>query len=104
MHFDIYAGESLVEQGRIRDSIEQLKAKKLLATKTSQESRPDWDKRREEMKEGGTKEAEPAPAPAAGADEDANEGNEAGLALAVDLTKWKMGKPVVQKAGSLDHP
>jgi arginyl-tRNA synthetase len=92
VHFDVYAGESLVEAPRIRAAIEQLKEKNLLTTKTSKESRPDWDKRREEMKEAtGGQETEP---PVGEEDEGG-----AGLALAVDLSKWKMGKPVVQKAG-----
>lgn len=93
VRFDVYAGESLVEQTRIRGAIDQLKSKNLLTTKTTKESRPDWDKRRAEMKDGGTPEIEnPA--------EEEEAGSEGGLALAVDLSKWKMGKPVVQKAGA----
>ena len=95
MRFDVYAGESLVEPDRIRWSVEELKKKNLITTKTKEESRPDWVKRRAEMKEGEAEQAEEAEeeAPATNTQEKED------LALAVDLSKWKLGKPVVQKPG-----
>ena len=49
--FDIYSGESQVENDRIRAAVETLKAKNLVTTKTKDESRPDWDNKRKEAKE-----------------------------------------------------
>lgn len=95
VHFDVYAGESLVDNAKIKEAIEILKAKNLLTTKSKDESRPDWDKRRAEMKDKdpqAQEEEEVAEAPAQGA--------QGGLALAVDLEKWKLGKPVVLKPGT----
>lgn len=95
VRFDVYSGESQVESNRIRAAIETLQEKNLVTTKTKNESRPDWDKRRAEMKEA---EAE---AEAQKLTEDVAEvklEDNANLALAIDLNEWKLGKPVVQKA------
>ena len=92
--FDIYSGESQVENDRIRAAVETLKAKNLVTTKTKDESRPDWDNKRKEAKE--AKEA--GEAPVVQPVEEAQPKDQTGLALAVDLNKWKLGKPVVQKA------
>lgn len=89
--FDVYAGESLVEPAQIQNAFSILKDKNLLTTKSKDESRPDWDKRRAEMREA------PAPVQEA-ADEDEND-QQGDLALAVDLNKFKLGKPVIQKSG-----
>lgn len=91
VHFDVYAGESLVENKKIKESVEILRQKNLLSKKTKEESRPDWDKRRAEMKEAGVQNSEAVA-------EEPIAGDETGVALAVDLNKWKLGKPVVQKA------
>lgn len=84
MHFDVYAGESLVAQVSIQDVMEQLKAKGLLTTKTKEESRKQWGK----VAEDDILEAEP------------EETTDSALALAVDLNAFKLGKPVVQKPGT----
>lgn len=97
VHFDVYAGESQVSNTLIKEALAILKEKKLLTTKTKDESRPDWDKRRAEMKDVAVVEE------SLGQDEDAEdvaEGKNGELALAVDLNKWKLGKPVVQKPGT----
>jgi arginyl-tRNA synthetase len=85
VHFDIYAGESQVSEQEIQDAMSVLRAKGLLSTKTAKES-----------KVGQWKDKQPE----AGEVEDAGS-DDRGLALAVDLQEWKLGKPVVQKAGSI---
>ncbi|KAH8109098.1 arginyl-tRNA synthetase [Phellopilus nigrolimitatus] len=91
VRFDVYSGESQVESNRIRAAIETLQEKNLVTTKTKNESRPDWDKRRAEMKEAG------AEAEAQKLTEDVAEvklEDNVNLALAIDLNEWKLGKPV----------
>lgn len=103
VRFDVYAGESLVEPEKIKESVEILKTKKLLTTKSKDESRPDWDNRRAEMKEKGAQEAQKNDEDDGDADADVPEGDSKGLALAVDLSKWKLGKPVVMKPGAFSY-
>ncbi|KLO07650.1 arginyl-tRNA synthetase [Schizopora paradoxa] len=90
--FDVYAGESLVEPAQIDNAFSILKEKNLLTTKTKDESRPDWDKKRAQMKGGA-----PVPAPVQESVDD-DDNDQSGLALAVDLEKFKLGKPVIQKS------
>lgn len=85
IHFDIYAGESLVSQESILDAMKELKEKNLLSTKTKKESNSDWDAKRAAMAAGEVAAEEETPS------------SSSDLALAVDLEKWKLGKPVVQK-------
>ncbi|KAG5641280.1 hypothetical protein DXG03_005584, partial [Asterophora parasitica] len=75
VHFDVYSGESLVRAENIDAAIDTLKAKNFLTTKTAKESRGE----RVEDEEVAADEPDVAPT------------------LAVDLSEWKMGKPVVQK-------
>lgn len=103
VRFDVYAGESLVEPEKIKESVEILKTKKLLTTKSKDESRPDWDNRRAEMKEKGVQEAQKNEEDDEELDADVPKGDQKGLALAVDLSKWKLGKPVVMKPGALRY-
>ncbi|KAF8074734.1 arginyl-tRNA synthetase [Lyophyllum atratum] len=77
VHFDVYSGESLVRSEVIDDAMATLKAKNLLTTKSAQESRGDRAAEGESV----TTESDSAVA----------------HAIAVDLSEWKMGKPVVQK-------
>jgi arginyl-tRNA synthetase len=98
--YDVYAGESLVSQKNIQAAMQILKDKNLLTTKTSKESDPDWAKKRAaaaaaapEGETSALEQEDDAAAPAQGGD----------LALAVDLTKWKLAKPVVQKPGKKIH-
>lgn len=102
VRFDVYSGESQVEESQIKAAIQKLKEKKLVSYKTKGESDPNWDKRREKMKEAGTTLAGTTVSEVVDqvADLTVEDGaeQEAGLALAVDLNKWKLGKPVVQKA------
>ncbi|THH04283.1 hypothetical protein EW145_g5637 [Phellinidium pouzarii] len=99
VHFDVYSGESQVETAQIHATLAKLKEKNLLSTKTKEESRPDWDNKRG----AGAKSAEATDVDSVTGEvaeikvEDATV-PDAGLALAVDLNKWKLGKPVVQKA------
>jgi arginyl-tRNA synthetase len=105
VRFDVYSGESQVENTKILEALEMLKEKKLLTTKTKDESRPDWDKRRAEMKEAEAGAADKAVDDVANGvaetkldDVPAEATDTKGLALAVDLSAYKLGKPVVQKA------
>lgn len=71
--------------------MEAMEANHLLTEKTAKESDPDWKKKKAAMVEGSLDEAE---------DDDfgaATDGR--GVAKAVDLNQWKLGKPVVQKPG-----
>lgn len=86
VRFDVYAGESLVKQEIIQDAMRLMKEKGLITTKSIQESR-------------GDREAAVVDDPTAEQDE----GTPNAPALAVDLNKWKMGKPVVQKGGGSFH-
>lgn len=92
VRFDVYSGESQVETERIYAAIEKLKEKKLVTTKTKDESRVGKDKFREQ------KETEVEEVTEQVAEVNLDDQAQAGLALAVDLNKWKLGKPVVQKA------
>ncbi|KAG6816429.1 hypothetical protein H0H87_000787 [Tephrocybe sp. NHM501043] len=67
--------------------MEALKSKNLLATKTAKESE-NREKRAPEIDIGDT----------AGGEEPEDDAPEGALARAVDLTEWKKGEPVVQKA------
>ncbi|EJD00385.1 arginyl-tRNA synthetase [Fomitiporia mediterranea MF3/22] len=98
VRFDVYSGESQVEPARIRTALEKLKAKNLLTTKTKDESRLGKDKFREEKEkkeDNNTDDVDDATDQLAEANLD---DSQSGLALAVDLSQWKLGKPVVQKA------
>jgi arginyl-tRNA synthetase len=102
--FDIYAGESLVQSEGMAAAMDILREKELLVTKTREESDPTkWKRNKRKAKE-------PAPGMMK-ADEHENIESDvhpdgdtakdslAPLALAVDLSKWKLEKPVVQKPG-----
>ncbi|KAG6841007.1 hypothetical protein C0991_002637, partial [Blastosporella zonata] len=80
VRFDVYSGESLVNADGITEAMNTLKEKDLLTTKTTKESRGE---------RGSEADVDP--------DNDTTEVGDGPLALAVDLTQWKMGKPVVQK-------
>ncbi|KAL5514035.1 hypothetical protein ACEPAG_2796 [Sanghuangporus baumii] len=98
VRFDVYSGESQVESTRIHAAINRLKEKKLVTTKTKEESRINKDRYREEAKEKASNgNAEEAAEKLAETKIDGEPENKEGLALAVDLSKWKLGKPVVQK-------
>ncbi|KAL0961209.1 hypothetical protein HGRIS_006177 [Hohenbuehelia grisea] len=73
--FDVYAGESLVTTANIATAMERLRNKNLLVEKYAWESKRDRDYKTE-----GAAPSDEKPA------------------YAVDLSKWKMSKPVVQKA------
>ncbi len=76
--FDVYSGESMVTSENIDTSMKCLRERDLLVEKYTWESKRDRDYKVE-----GTQPTDEKPA------------------YAVDLSKWKMGKPVVQKAGKL---
>ncbi|KAG6909108.1 hypothetical protein DXG01_001982 [Tephrocybe rancida] len=84
---DVYGGESLVKSEGINLAI-MLKTKNMLATKTAKESES-------RVKQGPEAEAGSEGAPVE--DEEEEDAPAGALVLAVDLTEWKMGKPVVQK-------
>ena len=75
--FDVYAGESLVTTENIDTTMKLLKERELLGEKYAWESKRDRDYNSADP----TKPTDEKPA------------------YAVDLSKWKMSKPVVQKAG-----
>ncbi|RDB20230.1 Arginine--tRNA ligase, cytoplasmic [Hypsizygus marmoreus] len=87
VHFDVYAGESLVTSENIQDAIKALRAKDLLVEKRKSESVTHKDYNRAEPE---TTEDDIDASPPEG---------ELGEkpAWAVDLNAWKLGKPVVQK-------
>ncbi|KAJ3712407.1 arginyl-tRNA synthetase [Lentinula raphanica] len=80
VRFDVYGGESLVKSQLMMDTLEKLRNNGLLTKKTAHESR-----------------VGAAAAEATSGDQDANDDDNAADALALDLTQWKLGKPVVQK-------
>jgi arginyl-tRNA synthetase len=89
IRFDIYSGESLVAVKSIINAMEILKEKGLLSTKSISESK---DSRR---KPGSETDAEDTDM-----NEESNDENgPLSLAWAVDLSKWDLGKPVVEKGG-----
>jgi len=81
IRFDVYAGESLVKSELMADTLERLKQKGLVTTKTVQESRGEPE----------------VTADQANISETVEDGPISADALAVDLSQWKLGKPVVQK-------
>lgn len=91
VYFDVYAGESMVESTRLDTARTILESKGLLTTKTAEESSHDWDRKRVEMGISAVETQSQADTPVKSQD----------LALAVDLSEWKLGKPVVQKSGML---
>jgi arginyl-tRNA synthetase len=92
IQFDVYAGESLVSEQEIKHAMAVLHAKEMLTTKTAKES----DSKQWKDKGPGT----PASAQEVVAGPQASAApDDLGLALAVDLQQWKLGKPVVQKPG-----
>ncbi|KAJ7716571.1 tRNA synthetases class I (R)-domain-containing protein, partial [Mycena maculata] len=52
VHFDVYAGESLVSQERIKEAMDALQANNLLTDKTIKESDNNWTKKRVAMAQG----------------------------------------------------
>ncbi|KAJ3966564.1 arginyl-tRNA synthetase [Lentinula raphanica] len=82
VRFDVYGGESLVKSDLMMDTLEKLKSKGLLTKKTAHESRV------------GAAAAEASTPPS---ELDEGDDDNAADALALDLTQWKLGKPVVQK-------
>ena len=87
--FDFHAGESLVKPESIANALDLLNAKNLLTQKTERESRNDWAEKRsagllsrDETNDPGNAEDDGGPA-----------------AWAIDLERYKLGKPVVQKSG-----
>ena len=90
IHFDVYAGESLVSQDLIRKCVQTLRDKDLVMTKTKKQ-RCQWDTPAEKA----------APSLTPGVNDAKNEDEEGSpLALAVDLTPWKLGTPVIEKSGT----
>jgi arginyl-tRNA synthetase len=89
VRFDVYGGESLVSSEQIKAAMQSLSTKGLLSTKTSKESDNNWKEKRVEMAQGII--------PSDDGDDAEELAQGQGLALAVDLEKWKLGKPVVQK-------
>lgn len=92
MRFDVYAGESLVRSDHIQAVMAALEANHLLTDKTSKESDNNWKEKKAAMSQGTLR---PTEEEDAGADP-----NGRGVAKAVDLNRWKLGKPVVQKPGT----
>lgn len=90
VYFDVYAGESLVESTRIDAARTILESKGLLTTKTAEESKHDWDRKRADMVVSTAETQSQANTTSAESQD---------LALAVDLSEWKLGKPVLQKSG-----
>ncbi|KAG5734241.1 Arginyl-tRNA synthetase, cytoplasmic, partial [Termitomyces sp. T112] len=87
VHFDVYSGESQVSAEGIAGVMRTLKEKGLLTTKTRKESQQYHSYQSNAVDE--------VDASLAEVDEAAEDGEPA---LAVDLTEWKLGKPVVEKA------
>ncbi|CAL1710474.1 unnamed protein product [Somion occarium] len=89
VRFDVYAGESLVRSDHIKAAMAALEANNLLTDKTSKESNNNWKEKKVAMSLGTLRTAEEE-------DAEANPSGR-GVAKAVDLNQWKLGKPVVQK-------
>lgn len=79
----MYAGESVVKRENIDAAIETLRTMGLLTTKSTKE-------RNERKPQAGETEA---------TQDTGDTATEGPFALAVDLNAYKLGKPVVQKAG-----
>ncbi|EPQ60480.1 arginyl-tRNA synthetase [Gloeophyllum trabeum ATCC 11539] len=88
VRFDVYAGESLVRSERIQAAMAALEAKNLLTDKTSKESDTNWKETKAALKKG---------VPDSVDDGDEDDASGEAPAKAVDLSQWKLGKPVVQK-------
>jgi len=97
IHFDVYAGESIVQPSSITKSMDTLREKGLLTTKTIEESNPDWVAKRATLEQETASSSEEN---LNGKKEQPEPDSERPLALAVDLKKWKLDKPVVQKSGT----
>lgn len=113
VYFDVYSGESQVTSEGIARVMRTLKEKGLLTTKTLAESQQyhgaQSDAVDDEMdalvaQAGDNNDSPQGAKPQAIDGVDANENEMAkdtgpSLALAVDLSEWKLGKPVVEKGG-----
>lgn len=97
--FDVYGGESLVGSDAIAEVMEELKHKGLLTGKTREESATSWKSPKAEQGTGETAHAEAQDATVESPPGEAQE-----LALAVDLNRFKLGKPVLQKPGMHSVP
>jgi arginyl-tRNA synthetase len=95
IRFSVYAGESFVQPKSITQAMDTLRSMNLLTTKTVEESNPDWSAKKAAMKQ--------QPEPSDSRTEDVVDNPPVDgtrmPAYAVDLTKWKLEKPVVQKPG-----
>lgn len=90
VHFDVYAGESLVRSEHVDTVMAALGANNLLTDKTTKESDANWQEKKIIFSQGKTE--------TIGEDLESIANNR-GVAKAVDFSKWNLGKPVVQKPG-----
>lgn len=87
VQFDVYAGESLVSPENIKKVTDQLEEQGLLLGQTREDSHKPNRKKRAAVE----------------IEEDGNDHNDTpaeDLALAIDLDKFRLGKPVLQNTGA----
>ncbi len=111
--FTVYSGESAVGKEAIDRVMERLRDYNLLTTKTLEESNRDYKAMRGKGKAKDKLEAKPesseVPTPEVSTPAENPENGKpnaldtSSLALAVDLAKYNLGKPVVQKGGKLSQ-